>query len=298
MIRTFQAQPKSLSKRRPKRPLWLEALLVSSIIMLTSPFNSVLVNFMLFHPSKAECIDQRVKDLISSRYSVRWSEERFKSINGKVLHGWYLKRKGEGKTILISHGNAGNISDRIFMLSTLVHLGCSVFIYDYQGFGKSEGEPSASGIIEDGLCAYDFLTKTKGVKSDKLILYGESLGCAVSTNIMRQRQVDAVILQSPFSSIQEAARDRLPWMHLFPDWTFPQRELDNRLALKQKHAPLLLIHGEKDWILPARYSKSLYQMACEPKKLVILPNCQHNDVFVNDLALSLENIKFFLASLN
>ena len=116
----------------------------------------------------------------------------------------------------------------------------------------------------------------------------------MSTNIMRKRKVAGAILQSPFASIQEAARDRLPWMHLFPDWMFPQRELDNRIALQRTHAPVLLIHGEKDWILPSRYSKSLYRQACEPKTLLILPNCQHNDVFVNDLALSLENVKVFL----
>lgn len=284
---------------QPKKPKKLSAELLKIFLLwlAISPFNECLSDFILFHPLADVAIDERAIKVISDRYGAKWSEERFNSADGTSLSGWYFKSPTAKKTFLVSHGNGGNIAHRILLIASLVHCGGSVFIYDYRGYGESEGKPSVDGIQLDGLAAYDFLTKEKNVSPSDIVLYGESLGCAVSSNIFSKHPVGGVILQSGFSSIQTAARDRLPWMWLYPDQFYPQRSLTNMVAYRGTHPPLLILHGEQDSILFPRYSKEVFAVASEPKQLVMLPTCGHNDVFVNDVKLCTGAVQRFLQKL-
>ncbi|MBX9693114.1 MAG: hypothetical protein K2Z81_12065, partial [Cyanobacteria bacterium] len=117
MIRDLARSTTEVKSKRQKRPLWMDAIGITIILMLVSPYNQLLVDFLLLHPSREECIDQRTKDAIAAKYSVKWSDEWFRSSNGKLVHAWYLKQKQDSKTVLVSHGNAGNISGRAFLLS-------------------------------------------------------------------------------------------------------------------------------------------------------------------------------------
>lgn len=283
------------------RPWYQELPMLLGLLGLISPFNTFLVDLMLFHPDTSDPdkrMDRSTVQAIEKQFGATWNSETFESKNGKKLHGWHLNLPNARRTILVSHGNAGNIAGRTLLLVSLLAARCSVFIYDYQGYGKSEGAPSPEGIVEDGVSAYDYLTKEKKVPQAEIVLYGESLGCAVSSNIMKARSVSGVILQSCFSNIQAAAKERLAWMHLFPDWSFPQKALDNVAAFKSDHPPLLLLHGAKDWILSSRYSEAVYKNAKGRKKLVILPECNHNDVFINDLDLAMSSLNSFLDDLD
>ncbi len=276
--------------------IWKAAKL-SGLAALLGPANPLLTNLMLFHPEKDIAVTKATIEEINQKFTTTWTDEFFEAKDGTKLHGWWIQRKDARKTFLISHGNSGNLGYRMHLISTLLDCGANVFAYDYRGFGSSNGSPTPEGIADDGLSAYDYLVSTKNVSPDHIVLYGESLGCAVSTLIGQHRPVAGIVLQSGFSTIVEAAGDRLPWMRLYPEAAFPQRFLDNVTAYKSKHPPLLLLHGEKDWILPARYSKQIFATAIEPKQLVILPECAHNDVHYKDTELSKETLKQFLSSL-
>jgi len=285
---------KPLMRRLFKRPWYIELPMFATLVLLISPFNSLLFNFIVFHPDQVDYVDAATRKALTAQFDLQWTDESFVNADGKRLTAWYLKRPEARRTILISHGNAGNLSSRLILIAGLLHLGYSVFIYDYEGYGNSEGKPSPVGVVGDGLSAYDF---EKGVSPSEVVLYGESLGCAVSSRIMERRNVAGAILQSPFTSIQAAGRDRLIWLYLFPDSVFPQTILDNRPALAASHPPVLLLHGQKDWILSADYSRQLLALSSSPTTLVLLPNCGHNDVFMNDLKLCLCSVGSFVSEL-
>lgn len=289
-----------LTKIAPKKRrdvLVVEAIKLCGLLFLLSPmFAWPVYSKLLFFPDKTTRLPAGVFDKIADHYKAKWSEVCFPSANGKRLHAYYFALPGSARTALISHGNAGNSDFRSMLIANLLQCGLSVMIFDYQGYGKSEGEPTCEGICDDGLAAYDYLVNEKHLASDSIVLYGESLGCAVSMNTMQHRKVAGVIAQSGFSSLVTAARDRLPWLRLFPEASFPIR-FDNVQALKGEHPPVLLIHGEKDFILPCRYSEEMFAGASQPKTLLKLPNAGHNDLCVVDLPQYIAGVTGFLKAL-
>ncbi len=198
---------------------------------------------------------------------------RFPAENGDWLHGWFFVKPDAECTVIVSHGNAGNIASRIGLASALVHSGCSVLLYDYRGYGTSGGVPSISGICNDANSAYDFLAKDKEIRNRGIVAYGESLGAAVSTALSLRRPVRALILQSAFPSLLYACRDRLWFTWLYPDSWFPV--LDNLKPLSQSHPPLLILHGSADRIFPLAYAKAIFNNASQKKRLAIINNMPH-----------------------
>lgn len=291
--------PPEANKFNPKRFtgfVMMELVVVALfLIALGSPVNSRLVNMLLFHPRTEIYLDGEAFKLFKERYGVELKEARFPSKNGELLHCWYMEKPGADCTFLVSHGNAGNLSHRYLIFGTLFEANGSVFIYDYQGYGNSDGEPDDKKVVEDGLSAYDFLHKKLKVPEEKIVLYGESLGCAVSSAIVKERPVRAVILQSPFATLAATAKDKIAWAKLYPDALFTQDHLENLSPYLKEHPPLLLIHGEDDCILKSDYSKEIYEKALEPKELLILPGHGHNDLYPDTSRQVAAKIKEFLS---
>lgn len=221
-----------------------------------------------------------------------------KQENGKDLSCWYYKKPADNGLILVSHGNAGNISHRCELSRHLLSdTDCSVLLYDYQGYGHSEGTPSIKGILKDGIAAFDFAVKELQYPPDKIIVYGESLGCAVTCEIASQRQPRAMILQSGFRSLPTIAKDVFGPLKLMPGFAFPEPRLDNEKIVEGKHPPLLIIHGVHDEVIPFQHGQALYKKASEPKKFVVLENSGHNDTFVSDRDLFDRSISDFVREL-
>jgi pimeloyl-ACP methyl ester carboxylesterase len=267
-----------------KRMAMIEAVKLSILFFILSPVCLFqLTRLLLFFPDQTAYDMKAPLETIATKLKTKIEEVKFKSANGKMLNGLYFKREGAKRVLLLSHGNAGNVAHRIPHVVHMLQMGASVLLYDYQGYGKSEGEPSVSGIVEDGLAAYDFLTKQIGWHANQVVSYGESLGCAVTCQIAKQRSAAALVLQSGFASLPGAARDRFIWLNLFPDFTFPQPQLNNCQILAANKTPLLIIHGEKDNILPIKYADQMYTAAISPKQFVRLKNSGHNDILEADL---------------
>ena len=295
------SEKKSKFKNKKQAILVACELLLVAIFLLSlgSPYNRKLVNFLLFHPSHDMHIDSELLAKYKSKYGVEALQVNFPSKNGKKIHAWYMKVPEAKTTYLISHGNAGNLTYRYPLVSALLSTGGSVFIYDYQGYGLSEGESDETSIIDDGISAYDFMVSKLKIPKDQIIAYGESLGCAVTTKIVEKRPLKAVILQSPFATLIGAAKDKIHWTKVYPDWMFSQKHLDNVTAYKKKHPPLLLIHGASDWILSPNYSRQIYKEAVEPKDMLILPELGHNNLYVQkDNRLVIDKISEFKNKIN
>lgn len=281
-----------------KRKAMIEAVKLSILFFILSPICLFqLTRILLFFPDQTKYDLKPHLATMEKKLNTRVEDVTFKSANGKNLNGLYFKREGAKCVFLLSHGNAGNVAHRLVHVIHMLNLGASVLLYDYQGYGQSEGEPSVNGIVEDGVAAYDFLTEEKGWKAAQVISYGESLGCAVACQISKQREVAAIVLQSGFASLPGAAKDRFIWLNLFPDFTFPQPQLNNLEILACRHTPLLIIHGLKDNILPVKYAEQMFAAAAEPKRLVKLKNSGHNDVMDADLKDYLAAMTSFLKEL-
>ena len=281
-----------------RRTILYELLGLLVLYFLLSPIvASPLYEAMLFHPDRTyySIAEEGCKKLVA-RFNVCREDCWIMSSDGKKIHAWYFKLPSSKRVFLVSHGNAGNICHRLGLINNLLSCGGSVLIYDYQGYGKSEGEPSRPNIVADGLAAYDYLVKNLNVNPGDIILYGESLGCAVSCQISKLHYVSAIILQSGWTSLLKAGRDRVALLWLYPDLFFTPPLLNNLEIVRRPHSPLLIIHGERDNILPCSYAKENYAKACEPKQIVLLPDASHNDVGFVDVELYLKGIRNFLES--
>jgi fermentation-respiration switch protein FrsA (DUF1100 family) len=206
---------------------------------------------------------------------LRFENVVFTAPDGVKLNGWYLPADGARLTLLLSHGNGGNISHRIGKLLILHQLGVNVFIYDYRGYGRSEGRPSEAGTYRDALAACDWLKINKNTAPAQIIAYGESLGCAMAVELAVQRPVAGIVLESPFTSVPDMARTIYPWLPLH--WICSFR-YDSFSKIGNLKAPLLVFHSPTDEIVPFAQGEKLFAAAPEPKHFVKLRG-YHNDGF-------------------
>jgi fermentation-respiration switch protein FrsA (DUF1100 family) len=189
--------------------------------------------------------------------------------SGRKISAIYLANPAAKFTLLVSHGNAEDIGDDRYWLEDLRRLGFSVFAYDYEGYGTSEGKPGERAVYEDEMAAYDYLSQTLAVVPDNLIVYGRSVGSGPAVYLAARRRVAGLILQSPFLSAFRVMT-RIP---LLPFDKFPNYKEIGRI-----HCPLLVIHGESDQVIPSWHGRKLFELAREPKKYLPIPKADHNDL--------------------
>jgi len=225
---------------------------------------------MTFHPVRFSANEQ---ELPAGAASV-W----FNSADGTRLHGWFFRtdRKPELATIVYFHGNGGNISNVNWVGQWYAERGFNVLLFDYRGYGASEGDVGAeAGLYADGDAAVDFVINEKGAQSRNVVLHGQSLGTAVVVDIASRREVGAVILESGFSSASSIASAALPWL---PSWLhgLARNRFDSARKLAAVKAPVLISHGDPDPVIPAAEAQLLFAAANEPKQLLILTEGGHN----------------------
>ncbi|MCA0315911.1 MAG: alpha/beta hydrolase [Candidatus Melainabacteria bacterium] len=256
-------------------------------VLLAPAVASPLYNKILFFPSKELALNI---DSINGTAK----ENIFIESGGEKINAWLFDKAGARGTVLISHGNAGNISHRIPIIEYFLGQNFSVLAYDYQGYGLSSGEPGIDKICQDGLSAYDYLTKERKIAPTKIVLFGESLGGAVSAHIAGNREVAAIILQSTFSSLPHVARAKMLLMRAYPNFLFPKNKMDSAKTLSSEHAPLLIIHGKADNVIPYSEGELLNRKAAEPKTFVSIEGGGHNDLFYEYKEETLKALSQFL----
>lgn len=199
----------------------------------------------------------------------------FKASDGTKLHGWAIPAGKKSPWLLFCHGNAGNIVHRLDHLAALHRHGISVFIFDYRGYGRSAGVPSEAGFYRDAAAAYDALTERYQVAPQQLVLFGESLGSAVAADLATQRQAAGLILEAPFSSVTEMFKAaRVP--RVLRPLIRARYELVKRMP--RVRMPVLVIHGDRDDIVPTALGRQVFEAAASPKELYLVPRAGHNDL--------------------
>jgi fermentation-respiration switch protein FrsA (DUF1100 family) len=188
---------------------------------------------------------------------------------------WYARAKPGRKTILYFHGNAGTLAMRAERVRRFAGDGLGIFIMAYRGYNGSTGKPSESAIEGDARLVYDTLT-SEGVTAQNIVLFGESLGSGVAVKLATQRQVGGVILDAPYTSMVELAAGIYPYL---PVRALILDRYESDKHIKAMNAPLLILHGEEDGLIPVRMGKRLFELAKEPKRIVVFEDGNHSDLF-------------------
>lgn len=197
----------------------------------------------------------------------------FKATDNLSINSWYKPATSHQPTILLLHGNAGHIGNRMPLARQFINAGFGVLLVEYRGYGGNAGSPTEQGLYADAQGALRFLSK-QGVTTQHVVLYGESLGTAVATYLAAENEVCCVILQSPYTSMLSLARYHYPWLLLRPKDKF-----DSLGRIDKNHAPLLIIHGTKDTLVPFTEGTRLFQQANQPKTFLKLENKAHNNLW-------------------
>jgi fermentation-respiration switch protein FrsA (DUF1100 family) len=172
--------------------------------------------------------------------------------------------------------------------------GASAFIFDYQGYGQSRGRPSESATIADARAAIAYLHGRSDVDPARIIYYGESLGGAVALGLATETPPVALVVQSAFTSIADMTRLKYPALiFLLP---FASVRYDALTAIRQLQVPLLIVHGGADTLVPPEHSRRLFEAAREPKRLLIVADASHNDLFVQGGPALWGDLRDFLGS--
>jgi uncharacterized protein len=196
--------------------------------------------------------------------------------DGKRLGAWCLPAPGSqpGPAVVVFNGNGGDRSGRALLAANLSRLGMSVLLFDYRGYGGNPGPPSEKGLAADARAAQAWLAAQPEVDPDRIVYFGESLGAAVAIGLAMERPPAALVLRSPFTSLAEVGRAHYPWLPV--GWLLMDRypSIDRIGSLS---APVMVIAGGRDDIVPESLSKKLYDAASEPKRYLLVPGTGHND---------------------
>ena len=215
-------------------------------------------------------------DATPEEWGLEYEDVAMQSEDGTLLHGWYIPSVDSDRVLLFFHGNAGNISHRGESIAIFHRLGLNVFIIDYRGYGKSEGKPSESGLYDDALAAWQYLTETKGFQKDNIVIFGRSLGGVVATYLAAEQKPGALILESTFSSAKDMASEIFPLIWFLVPMRF---EFNCVERIQQVSSPLLVLHSRDDEIIPYRFGEKVFQAANEPKLFVNMRG-DHNSGFL------------------
>jgi fermentation-respiration switch protein FrsA (DUF1100 family) len=268
-----QAKPAKGWWRTPIWPklawtLWrvMRAFLVAYLVVLLVFL--WLENSLIFFPTKYPGGDWNPAGLA-------FEDAKFRAADGTKLHGWYVPAEDPIAVVLFCHGNGGNLTHRSDLMEMLARqMNVSVLVFDYRGYGKSEGSPSEAGVLADARGARTWLAARTGLAEQDIVLMGESLGGAVAVDLAAKDGARALVLEDTFTSLPDMAALLYPWL---PAKWFMRSRLDSLSLIGKYHGPLLMCHGDADDIIPHELGQRLFDAAEEPKTLLIDPGLNHND---------------------
>jgi uncharacterized protein len=222
-----------------------------------------------------------------------FEDVHFTSADGTKLHGWFVEHPGAKRAILYCHGNGENVGMNADLVAQLAEsLDASVFIFDYRGYGHSEGSPTEAGCIADGRAAQRWLAARVGKRPDEIVVMGRSIGSAIATAVASTDGAQALVLINAFSRMTDVAASHYPWL---PVRLVMKNRYDSVARIRSYHGPVFQSHGTADWIVPIRFGRELFDAAPSgQKRFVDFADRGHNDPepasYYRELAAFLDRI--------
>ena len=246
------------------------------IYLLVILFITFYQRKLLYHPGENNYLDQN---------SLNHEIEKIYIPSDEKLIGWYFKKNKNFKTLLFFHGNAGKIDNRIYKLNEFSKMNINYLIFGYRGFSGNDGKPHEEGLYKDAKAAKLWLNQ-KNISDEQIILYGESLGTAIAIDLATENNFAGIILESPFTSMTELAKKYYPYL---PVNLILKDKFDTLKKLKSVEAPILIMHGKKDKIVPFNMGLRIYESANNPKFNYFNGNDDHMMDFNEDMINTLKN---------
>ncbi|WP_455378163.1 alpha/beta hydrolase [Petrachloros mirabilis] len=243
----------------------------SNPVRLSLPSVSLLDQLFVYHPDSWKEKDWRAAS------GLPLEDVWFQAADGTRLFGWYVEAAADRPVVIWFHGNAGNIIHRLDNLRHLHRKGLSVFLFDYRCYGRSQSlRPSEEGLYQDGFGAYDYLTRQRMIRPERIILFGRSLGAAVAAEVAAHKPAAGLILESPFPSVEAVAKFHYGGLPMHWLLGAEYRLIDR---LPQLSLPKLIIHGDKDDIVPIELGRQVFDAAKPPKSFYVVKGADHNDTY-------------------
>ena len=238
----------------------------------------------MYHPQENNYSGDKIE--------VEIEKVRIQTTDNISLLGWFHKKDlKKFKTIVYFHGNAGSLENRIHKLNHFKNMDVNFLIIAWRGFSGNNGSPTEKGLYEDGKSALNWLFD-KGVEERDIVIYGESLGTGIATHLSQNKNFGGLILETPFTSMIDAAKIFYPYI---PVSLLLKDKFDNKSKINNINAPILVMHGEADQIVPFFMGKKMFEIANEPKYSYFTKHDNHMMEFDENLVKAL---KSFLKSLN
>lgn len=248
--------------------------MIRILIILVSTYLLVCVAAFLFQrklifiPSRCTVPEPAQLGLDAERVEIEVKD-------GVRLVGWWARNQDSPYTLIWCHGNAGNILYRSDEFKAFLRAGFNLLLFDYRGYGESTGSPSVKGLEEDTLAVYDYLV-AQGVAGEKIISYGRSIGSGPAAYLAHSRKVAGLVLVQPLTSTLEMGKRSFPFL---PVGLFLTEIIDNKTALSRYDGPLLILHGDRDDIVPYEMGQELHRIsASRHKRFVTLEGGDHNNL--------------------
>ena len=239
---------------------------------------------LLYHPSE--------NNYSGDELTVNIKKVKIKTKDNIELLAWYHNKNiNHYKTILFLHGNAGSLENRIHKINYFKDMNVNFLIISWRGFSGNEGKPNETGLYEDARSAIDWLKK-KGVEEQNIIIYGESLGTGVAVEIAQNKNFAGIILESPFTSMVDAGKDKYPFL---PVKILLKDKYESYKKIKNINIPILIMHGKVDKIVPFSMGKKLYELANKPKYSYF---SEYDDHMMNYDKNLLKSLRDYIYSLN
>lgn len=201
----------------------------------------------------------------------------FNAADGAKLHGWYIAAPEPKATVIWYHGNAGNITHRLENILRLKPLNWNIFIFDYRGYGRSEGSPTEEGLYLDSQAAYDTLIREKKPPLETLFIFGRSLGGVFALEVALNNSAAGLILETTFTSAKDMVKKIFPFLPL--GWAISS-ELNAIQKVSSVRIPKLFLHGTEDEVVPFKLGRQLFEAAPEPKEFYAIKGANHNNTYI------------------
>jgi hypothetical protein len=212
--------------------------------------------------------------------------------DGVKINAFYRSNPASKQVLLWFHGNAENIGYGLEHLRALEKIGVNILAVDYRGYGKSEGKPDEAGVYHDADAAYDYLVKQRHFRAEDIIIYGHSLGGAVAIDLASRRPCGGLIIQSSFTNARAMARR----MFALPLIAYVVKSrFDSLQKIREVHAPILIVHGTRDEVVPLAMGQQLFAAAPEPKRFYAIEGAGHNNLMEVDGESYLSSLQRFVA---
>jgi pimeloyl-ACP methyl ester carboxylesterase len=234
---------------------------------------------------------ERTLVLTPAEIGLQYETINFTTEDGIKLSGWFIPAKDPKGTLLFCHGNAGNISHRIDSINMFYQSGLSTFIFDYRGYGQSDGRPTEQGTYLDAEAALKYLIQERKFSADEIIYFGRSIGGSIAAWLAQYYTPKALVIESAFTSVKDIAKDLYPFLPVKLLVRFNYNTLD---YLQKTNCPALIIHSRDDEIISYSHGQRLFEIANQPKEFLEISG-SHNEGFILSVRLYKDTLDAFIS---